>query len=300
MKEYERTNILSTWIKPSSDSEQDRQERAERMVRNAIDAHPAFRGVKLRVYPKGSYPNNTNVRLDSDVDVVVQCREVLYYGHHQTIAPFFDPGGPYQGPWTPTRWRAEVQSALVNYFGGAEVDATGEVAILVRERPGSRPSTDVVPSFDYRLYWDQTGASFSDGSTVFKRTSGAQIVNWPDQQLILGRDKNDRTNRRYKSFVRALKNAENALCETKVLQPVPSYLMECLVYNVRDQTLTSGDLVEGFKATLVELYAGLTDSSVHSLWVEPNCIKLLFGSHQKWSVADATALVLQTWNLLYG
>ena len=58
---------LSSWTGPSSSTEQDKQARTERMVRAAIDVHPAFTGCQMNVYAKGSYPNNTNVRTESDV-----------------------------------------------------------------------------------------------------------------------------------------------------------------------------------------------------------------------------------------
>jgi hypothetical protein len=42
MTATDRNALLSQWIKPSNESEQDRQERAERMIRDAVNAHPAF------------------------------------------------------------------------------------------------------------------------------------------------------------------------------------------------------------------------------------------------------------------
>lgn len=70
---------LSRWTEPSSDTEQDKQERTERMIREAIDAHTPFKDCSLKVYAKGSYANNTNVRADSDVDIAVECTEVEYW-----------------------------------------------------------------------------------------------------------------------------------------------------------------------------------------------------------------------------
>jgi len=69
---------LAAWTKPSSDTEQDKQDRTERMIRQAIDSHVAFNNCSLKVYAKGSYANNTNVRSDSDVDVAVECTDVQY------------------------------------------------------------------------------------------------------------------------------------------------------------------------------------------------------------------------------
>lgn len=70
---------LVGWIKPSSDTEKDKQDRTERIIRQAIDAHDPFDGCSLKVYAKGSYASNTNVRNDSDVDIAVACTDVLYW-----------------------------------------------------------------------------------------------------------------------------------------------------------------------------------------------------------------------------
>ena len=95
------------------------------------------------------------------------------------------------------------------------------------------------------------------GSCVWPKTGLTKIVNWPDQQLANGRAKNQRTGQRYKNYVRALKNAENVLVKAGTIKAKPSYLMECLVWNVADSTLKSGTLDVGFRATLVELWQGL-------------------------------------------
>ena len=60
---------LTGWTGPSSTTEQDKQDRTERMVREAVTTHTPFQGCNLAVCTKGSYPNNTNVRTDSDVGI---------------------------------------------------------------------------------------------------------------------------------------------------------------------------------------------------------------------------------------
>lgn len=67
-------DLLSGWTGPSSATEQDKQDRTERMIKDAIQAHEALGDCSLTVFAKGSYPNNTNVRVDSDVDIAVQSR----------------------------------------------------------------------------------------------------------------------------------------------------------------------------------------------------------------------------------
>lgn len=296
----DREALLSRWVQPSSDTEQEQQNRAERMVKNAISRWPALEGVDLLIYTKGSYPNNTNVRADSDVDVVVECREVYYYdfAHGVTANPGL--ASPYTGPWTPARWRSEVGKAMRNAFGADSVDTSGKIAINISAVTGSRPSADVVPSFEYRRFRDAARRSFHEGSCVFD-TDVEKIINWPAQQLTNGQAKNTRTGRRYKRFVRALKNAENRLVELGRIDDLPSYFMECLVWNVPDQILTRGDsLSTGFQATLTWLWARLDDGAAGE-WEEPNRLKWLFRSGVKWSIDDAKELTLATWRYLeYG
>src|SRR5438046_1494244 len=66
------------WSKPSSDTEQQKYENAERMIRDAIKESIALNGKDIRVFAKGSYPNNTNVRQESDVDIGVACCEPFF------------------------------------------------------------------------------------------------------------------------------------------------------------------------------------------------------------------------------
>lgn len=69
---WEQTTFRD-WSKPSSDTEVDKCDRAERIFKQASAE------VDVRTYTKGSYASNTNVRLDSDVDVAVELRRSFYF-----------------------------------------------------------------------------------------------------------------------------------------------------------------------------------------------------------------------------
>jgi tRNA nucleotidyltransferase (CCA-adding enzyme) len=68
---------LARYAKPSSNNEKEKQDRAECMVRNAVKQWANEQNVSVKYLPKGSYANNTNVRLDSDVEIAV-----IYKGFH--------------------------------------------------------------------------------------------------------------------------------------------------------------------------------------------------------------------------
>lgn len=65
-----------SWLRKAaarpSDHEDSKREKTEKEVKAALAASDALAGRPYRVYVKGSYANNTNVRLNYDVDVAVE------------------------------------------------------------------------------------------------------------------------------------------------------------------------------------------------------------------------------------
>jgi hypothetical protein len=115
MNAAELEELLIRWSRPSSDDEVEQQERAMRMVTDAI-AGSDLANVPKRIYAKGSYANNTNVRLDSDVDIAVDCHDCMYYESHESVSPKAALPA-YMGPWTPATWRSAIIDACRQKFG---------------------------------------------------------------------------------------------------------------------------------------------------------------------------------------
>ncbi len=294
----ERQQLISKWKSPSTDAEAARQARAERMVKDAIALHPAFYDVRgdLKVEAKGSYPNNTNVRFDSDVDIKVQLNDQIYYEFRDDVPVWSrDEIGSYRGRWTPALLRQEVGKALVNAFGSG-VEDSHNVAFYVPPVFGSRPNADVVPCFQYRQYITGDLSKYHSGSIVHCR-DGKRIVNWPELQLTNGRAKNSDTGNRYKFVVRVLKSVENDLCRQGLIEAVPSYFSECLIYNVPNSRFTSGESFDSTVAyALASVFAQLKNGAA-DMW-EPNEVKKLFGPEQKWTEDIARDLILKAFDYL--
>lgn len=282
-------DILSGWTGPSSDTEKDKQDRTERMIRQAIDSHAAFNNCSLKVYAKGSYANNTNVRSDSDVDIAVECTDVLYWekseeGNHT-------PGDPYEGIWTPAKLRAELLSAMKAKFPG-QVDSKGSTAIQINSN-SARVDADVVPCFSFRYY---TKYEPRDGTKIFK-TDGSSIVNYPVQQLENGIAKNKRTGYAYKKGVRLLKRIENAMAADGTFRELPSFFMECLAYNCPDNVFWLPTWTECLRAMLLHIWNSLQgDEPTTDRWVEVNECFFLFHSNQKWTREDGREFAKAAWN----
>ena len=270
---------LAGWTGPSSTTEQDKQDRTERMIREAINAHDAFKGSSYSIYAKGSYANNTNVKFDSDVDIAIECTEVMYY---EDKDPNVDhSGSPYQGIWTPDYLRSQVEAALRAKFPGT-VDSSGSTALRVNSNT-ARVDADVVPCFSFVEYF-ANGAT-REGARVFKK-NGGHTENYSKLQLRNGTDKNNRTNTYYKKTVRILKRLENAMVTAGVCDELPSYLMECLIYNCPDEYFarsTWRDVMQGCLADIYNYTLAAEPSKESERWFEVNEAKFLFHATQKWT-----------------
>lgn len=283
---------LSGWTGPSSDSEQEKQERAERMVRQAVKDHAPFDGVGISVFAKGSYANNTNVRSDSDVDIAVECTEVCYWEESSEGA--HPAGTSYSGVWTPVKLRAELNRALHAKFPG-QVDDTGSIALRVNANT-ARVDADVVPCFTYKYYF--SSSSYRQGTRVFRK-DGTCLENYPKQQLDNGVAKNRVTGKSYKRAVRILKRTENALANAGLHKQLPSYFMECLTYNCPNEILLRSTWTETIKGALAHIYTELEDSEPSSSrWLEVNEAKFLFHQSQPWSRGDGRSFVQSAWTYL--
>ncbi|CAM5587445.1 Cyclic dipyrimidine nucleotide synthase [Streptomyces alboniger] len=291
----QRLALISKWKSPPSSTEQLRLERAERMVRAAVAAYGPFRGLEMKVDAKGSYPNSTNVRGDSDVDTKIQVNNPYYVNGSPSWDPPVGRGEPPLAVWPPDQLREHAHAALADFFG--RVDADHNVAFYVPEVAGSRPSIDVVPCFKYQQFRD---CRWIEGSIVHAR-DGQQIINWPELQLANGCAKNIRTGHRYKIAVRVLKNVENNLADEGVIAALPSYFSECLIYNVPDDVLKAGSLDAAVRNSLNYLSTALDSFIKALLMVEPNDVKKLFEPGQKWNEKDALDLIEGAWRYLgYG
>jgi len=264
------------------------------MIKEAVSAHSPFNDCSLSVFAKGSYANNTNVKTDSDVDIVVQCHDAEYWdegtkGAHTTFTP-------YAGIWTPTKLREELGAALRAKFPG-QVDSSGSTAFAI-DSSTARVDADVVPCFDYKYYFASGGSR--EGTRIFRK-DGVGFENYPVQHLENGRSKNTSTGTSFKRAVRILKRVENVMVDEGVHREVPSYFVECLVYNCPDEILNRSTWTETIGGVLVHVWEELQGEEPpesDQRWMEVNDIKYLFHVAQKWTRADGRDFAKAAWNYL--
>jgi hypothetical protein len=289
------------WSRPASNTEDEKRDWTEHAIREAIQESPELSDLSIRVFAKGSYKNNTNVRLDSDVDVAVELQNIFYWEavNDATGLSGADLGiTPYSGSYRPERFKDDVERALITKFGNSVVDR-GNKAIHVREDSRSL-AADVVPCFTYHRYdgIDNSGWPIYHQGIQIRPDSGGTMVNWPEQSYAAGVAKNEVTGRRYKRVVRILKRLENDMVEKGVSAEVPSFLTESLVYNVPNEGFQNNGYKADVRYTLVHLYNGTLEGGGAEGWVEVNGLKWLFFPTQPWNKSQAQTFLYSAWNYI--
>ena len=290
---------LHTWSGPPSNTEGEKRDRTESAIREAIENSSELADRTVRVFAKGSYKNNTNVRLDSDVDVAVEFQEIFYWEATNDAAGMSgaDLGiTPYSGSYPPERFKDDVERALVNQFGSSAVDR-GNKAIHVREDSRSL-AADVVPCFTFHRYdrIGHNGAALHHEGIQIHSDSGSRIENWPEQSYENGTAKNNATGRQYKRMVRILKRLENDMVEKGIIEEVPSFLIECLVYNVPNEGFQHDTYLQDVRWVLAHIYNETLNGGGLAEWVEVNGLKWLFRPTQKWTRAQAHNFASEAWD----
>jgi len=285
---------LKSWAKAPGQTELDKCDNAVSAVRKAIDASERLSKLSIGVFAQGSYCNRTNVREDSDVDVCVRCTDSFFYELPNGMTNV-DCGFTIPGPINYATFKNDVGAALTSYFENGHV-TRGNKAFDIKENT-YRIAADVVPCFEFRRYAEDT--THIKG-TAFDPDDGGRIQNWPDQNYDNGVVKNTATGQRFKGVVRILKRLRNKMNDEKIAAaaPIPSFLIECLVWNAPDDEFGHDTCTADVRETLVHLFNNTIKVDDCKEWGEINELKYLFWSGQPWTRAQAHAFLSEAWDYL--
>lgn len=280
------------WSKPPSETEEQRCENAVSMIRTAIGRSEELQGRSSRVFGQGSYRNNTNVRLESDVDVCICCSSTVFLdlppGVSKTSLGYSDATYDYAD------FKNEVGRALAAYFG-PEAVKRGNKAFDIHAN-SYRVDADAVPCFAHRQYRYVNGFLELIEGTELRPDSGGRIINWPEQHYENGVAKNNATGTRFKKVVRILKRLRNQMDDAGIAEakPIPSYLIECLVWNAPNSAFGHELYTDDVRLTLANVLSAILDGNAEQ-WFEVNGIKALFSASQPWTVKQAQDFLLAAW-----
>lgn len=294
---------LRQWSKPPSQTEDQRASNAASMIRDAIRNAAAFKDRKIDVYASGSYRNNTNARTESDVDVAVVLADSFFHELPTGLSP--ETLGFTNSTYKFNDFRTDVETALKAKFGrGVTV---GDKAFDVHEN-SYRLDADVAVFFEHRRYTGKKnmagGWHYLEGVEMRPRGNpSTRIVNWHQQHYDHGVAKNDETGRRFKRVVRILKRLRTEMVEEgnekerNAASPIPSFLIECLVYNVPTEHFNqvSETYFDDTKAVVAWLWNRIHNDE-HADFKEVSEMKWLFRSGQAWTPTQAKEFLGGAWN----
>jgi hypothetical protein len=184
---------------------------------------------------QGSYGNDTNIRIDSDVDVVICLTDIFYPGlHHLDEAQksLYDSLRSPAG-YSLSEFKESVVAWLIQNFGSSV--EVGSKAILIKGS-GNRRDADVLVCAEYKEYWSYKLAFSGDFSAgiVFWTGSGQKIVNFPKQHRDNLSARHQSYHSRLKPLVRIAKTLRNRMQDDHAISAgkAPSYFLEGLLWNM--------------------------------------------------------------------
>jgi len=253
-----------------------------------------IKGRDYEVYLQGSYKNDTNIRGDSDVDVVVQLNSTFSYdlsSLNDEQKALFLRAHPTNPTYLWDHFRADVLRALQAYYGGVAI-TEGNKSLKLRPAPG-RLAADVIPAIHFRkylLFHGSNGQRYVDGIRFSSRSDGREIINFPKPHYANGVAKHSagKTNGWFKPTVRIFKNARTYLVDHGALSgdAAPSYFLECMVYNVPEAAFG-----KTFQHTFAAAWNWMWQAKANTFVCQNEQLPLFGNTSEKWDALKAKQLL---------
>ncbi len=204
-------------------------------IKNVLEAPGTpYAGKNYQVFLQGSYGNDTNILVESDVDIVIKIND-CWQSDLENLTE--DAKAAYKRSFIDSydhiRFKQDVLQVLTDKYGTDVDDGDKAIAIIAN---GSRRKVDVIVAAQFRRYFQFK--STSDQSYVegicFWNKAGEWIANYPKQHSANLTARHQASGTWLKPLIRVLKNLRTRLVDNGLLRPglAPSYYLEGLLYNV--------------------------------------------------------------------
>jgi len=262
------------------------------------DSNSPFADKDFKVFLQGSYGNDTNIRADSDVDVVMRL-DSIFRGNLQALPP--EQQAAYHSAFSNATYTfSQFKQAVIGHLQrtyGQHYVRLGNKSVKVLANSG-RLGADVVICHQYRDYkrFINTSDQSYDEGIIFTASTGSEIVNYPTLHRDNCTTKHQATKSWFKPTVRMFKNMRGRLIDAGGIATgtAPSYFIEGMLYNVPD-----GKFGGPFDDTFCECVNWLRDTDLSKL-VCANYKHWLFGSDSvQWSQDNCKAYLnalVNLWN----
>lgn len=285
---------LNNWRYPASPTEETKLANAEKMVRDAIAASNELKNMGIEIFGQGSYANDTNVKINSDIDINVRLSDTVFYEvpPNKTKEDY----GYTSSDYTFAEYKDAVERALVQKFGRIDVIRNDKCITVLANT--YRVEADVVPTFKFNRH-DENG--YKAVGAKFITDKGYSVINYPLQHVENGKTKNSETQRRFKRLTRIFKRLRYKMIEDKVQisENITSFLIECLLWNVPNRVFNDYDSwTERLRQSIMFLYNNTDEEEKCKEWGEVSELLYLFRSSRKWSRENVNEFLLQAWKYL--
>ncbi|CAM4192787.1 nucleotidyltransferase domain-containing protein [Lederbergia lenta] len=252
---------LKSFAAPLSDTEDQKCKNAIGMVRDAlknigfsdegkniekmyldtysysIEMRNAARNRKVKLFVQGSYANNTNVRTESDVDIAVVLESTFRTKYRPTTSD--STYGFSSSNDNVQTFKDEVEIALREKFG-SDVERKNK-SIKIHGNT-YRVDADGVPCMRHRDYSNDYSSNPDNyiGGILIRSDEGQTIINYPEQHIRNGREKNNQTRTYYKKMVRIVKKMRYIMKDEgyESADIISSFGLESLLWNLPNEIFT--------------------------------------------------------------
>ena len=255
-------------------------------IKNALDSYNYWPdGIDYEVYLQGSYKNNTNIRGDSDVDVIAKLNSTFYSNLSDEQKRYLGLSPASYG-WS--EFRADVLKGLKDYYG-QNLISEGNKSLKVKADNGRLPA-DVVACAQYRRYKTLNIYDYVKGMCFWSRNDNRQIINYPKIHYNNGVSKHQNCNNLYKPSVRMFKNIRGCISG----DTTPSYFLECMLYNVPNSNFGTS-----YQDTFCNVVNWLDKADLENFACQNEQLKLFGITPEQWDINQAKLFIknlISLWN----
>lgn len=255
-------------------------------VKNALNSYTGWpSGVDFEVYLQGSYKNDTNIRGDSDVDVVAHLNSTFYSNLSEEQKRIL---GLTPATYHLSNFRSDVLKILKNYYGQSQI-TEGNKSIKIKANNGRLPA-DVVVCCQYRKYKTVNSYDYVEGMTFWTQNDNRQVINYPKVHYDNGVSKHQNSSKWYKPVVRLFKNCRGSISG----DATPSYFLECMLYNTPNSKFGTS-----YGDTFCNIVNWLNENNLDNFVCQNGQLNLFGSSQEQWNTSEAKTVIknlISLWN----
>ncbi|MGW3858012.1 hypothetical protein [Micromonospora arida] len=269
---------------------------AEGVLHEALCRSPLLDARPYEIFGQGSRVNGTYIEHGSDIDLVL----MLKMPSEPNIEVLDETGMDdfKQRHKTSLYGWEEFRDGALAALGESHTVRMGRRCVNVDDSDSLfGEMVDILLATEYRLYSasPEAGVESYEQGVFFRDREGRPIINFPKQHRRNGDKKHLRTGGRFKEVVRMAKRVRRMAEREQMIAKgaAPSYLLECLLYNVPDHVYRRSPLGEAYRCALEWLnWCHREDPVSFAELPCQNGINRLFGAGpDQWVVGEAGKII---------